>query len=308
MKSSSRVTLLDDQQQKFFGEGPCRLLKAIEVHGSLRAAAISMEMAYSKALRILKHAEDVLGYPLTTRAIGGKDGGGSLLTIEGRRFLSQYEQWRDACSAASQALFHSMFDSPAQQKTGCIIMASGMSRRFGSDKLAADFAGKPLLEWILDATEALSQNRIVLTRSEAAAKICRERNIPVIRHDLPHRNQAIRLGLAALDSSITGCLFCPADQPLVSSESVNRLLCAFNDEPGAIHRLSYGDMSGAPVLFPAWCFPELMLLPEGKGGGVLLKKYPERIRNVQAGNALELKDIDTKEALSELEKLYLSGR
>lgn len=308
MRPSSRVTLLDDQQQKFFGEGPCRLLKAIEVHGSLRAAAISMEMAYSKALRILKHAEDVLGYPLTTRAIGGKDGGGSMLTPEGRHFLLQYEQWRDACSAASRALFHGAFNPTPQQKAGCIIMASGMGRRFGSDKLAADFAGRPLLDWILDATEDLPENRIVLTRSDEAAKICRARNIPVIRHDLPHRNQAIRLGLAAMDSSITGCLFCPADQPLVSSESVNRLLCAFSDEPGAIHRLSYGDMSGAPVLFPAWCFPELMLLPEGKGGAVLLKKYPDKIRNVQAGNAFELTDIDTKEALAELERLYLSGK
>ena len=308
MKPMNRFYLLDNENNKVFGEGPYRLLKTLEETGSLRAAAQKMDMAYSKAIKMVKKAEEALAFTLTERAIGGRDGGGSMLTPEGRHFLLQYEQWRDACSAASRALFQGAFNPPSQQKTGCIIMASGMGRRFGSDKLAADFAGRPLLDWILDATEDLPENRIVLTRSDEAAKICRARNIPVIRHDLPHRNQAIRLGLAAMDSSITGCLFCPADQPLVSSESVNRLLCAFSDEPGAIHRLSFGDMSGAPVLFPAWCFPELMLLPEGKGGAVLLKKYPDKIRNVQAGSALELKDIDTKEALAELERLYLSGK
>ena len=303
MEPVTRVTLLDANRQKFFGEGPCRLLKAIEQHGSMRAAAISMEMAYSKALRILKQAEDALGYPLTARAIGGKDGGGSVLTPEGRHFLNQYELWRDACTKTNDALFKAVFDVPAQPRIGCIIMASGLGKRFGGDKLMADFAGKPMISQILDASEGLIDTRIVLTRSDGVAALCRERDIPVIRHDLPQRSQAIRLGLAALDADLDGCIFCPADQPLISPESLARLSAAFSAEPRAIHRLAFGDETGAPVLFPAWCFPELMRLPDGKGGSVLLEKYPDRVLNVQAGSALELMDVDTRDALARLESL-----
>ena len=70
MRSASRIYLLDDADQKFFGEGPCRLLRAVEETGSLRAAAISMEMAYSKANKLIKSAEASLGFPLLERAVG----------------------------------------------------------------------------------------------------------------------------------------------------------------------------------------------------------------------------------------------
>ena len=70
MKAVTRITFCDDNDEKFFGEGPCRLLHAIEETGSLRSAAISMGLAYTKALRIIKNAEAALGFPLTTRCVG----------------------------------------------------------------------------------------------------------------------------------------------------------------------------------------------------------------------------------------------
>ena len=105
MEALTRIVFVDDQRQKFFGEGPCRLLKAVEETGSLRSAAASMGMAYSKAFRLLKNAEAALGYPLTTRAVGGKNGGGSHLTAEGKEWLSRYEAYRDACVEANRRLY-----------------------------------------------------------------------------------------------------------------------------------------------------------------------------------------------------------
>ena len=54
MISDIRVFLCDDDHLRFFGEGPCRLLHLIEETGSLRAAAMSMGMAYTKALAIMR--------------------------------------------------------------------------------------------------------------------------------------------------------------------------------------------------------------------------------------------------------------
>ena len=39
MHPNIRVMLFDEDGERFFGEGPCRLLHAIEQTGSLRAAA-----------------------------------------------------------------------------------------------------------------------------------------------------------------------------------------------------------------------------------------------------------------------------
>ena len=49
MKAVTKITFLDDSGEKFFGEGPARLLNGVREHGSLRAAAMSMDMAYTKA-------------------------------------------------------------------------------------------------------------------------------------------------------------------------------------------------------------------------------------------------------------------
>ena len=80
MKPALRVMLCDDAGERFFGEGPCRLLHLIEETGSLRSAAAQMGLSYSKALRLVQHAEKELGFALTCKTIGGRGGGGSTLT------------------------------------------------------------------------------------------------------------------------------------------------------------------------------------------------------------------------------------
>lgn len=115
MKTVTKVTLTDDDGVKFFGEGPCRLLMLIEETGSLRKAAQSMDMAYSKALRLLNRAEEVLGYPLTQRTIGGSSGGGSCLTQEGKEWIEKYAAYRDACVAANRRLYLEFFPEQREE-------------------------------------------------------------------------------------------------------------------------------------------------------------------------------------------------
>ena len=109
MKTVTRITFFDQNGEKFFGEGPARLLKGVETLGSLRAAALSMEMAYTKALMMIKNAETALGYQLVIRNAGGRSGGGSKLTQEGKEWLKTYEAYRDACLQANRKLYMEFF-------------------------------------------------------------------------------------------------------------------------------------------------------------------------------------------------------
>ena len=82
---------------------------------------------------------------------------------------------------------------------GCVIMASGLSRRFGTNKLLADFCGQPMLcrAFAATATPGIAA-RIVVTRSEDVQALCRTQGVPVLLHSLPGRNDTVRLGLSAL--------------------------------------------------------------------------------------------------------------
>ncbi len=79
---------------RVFGEGLYRLLKGIELTGSLREAALGLGMAYSKAHRILSSCERNIGFPLITREIGGATGGGSKVTAAGFRIMKEYKLFR----------------------------------------------------------------------------------------------------------------------------------------------------------------------------------------------------------------------
>ena len=58
---------------------------------------------------MIKHAEKTLGFPLVIRTTGGKSGGGSYLTREGKEWLETYESYRSACLQANSKLYLEFF-------------------------------------------------------------------------------------------------------------------------------------------------------------------------------------------------------
>ena len=180
-----------------------------------------------------------------------------------------------------------MAESFSRPLIGCVIMASGLARRFGSNKLLADFGGRPLLCRALEvtATPALAA-RVVVTRSAEVKTLCDAQAVPCLLHSLPGRNDTVRLGLEALLEqcpNLAGCIFLRA---------IFRLGARAAHGPDTV--------VGSPVLFGCGYFPALRTLPEGKGGSVVLKAHPEQVQIVYAQRREELLDADTPEALEEL--------
>lgn len=95
--------------EKCFGPGPAALLEATERLGSLRAAAAEADMAYSKAWTSLRACEQALGLPLLERAAGGRRGGGSRLTREGRELLTAYRTLEQRMAEEGDRLLRELF-------------------------------------------------------------------------------------------------------------------------------------------------------------------------------------------------------
>lgn len=77
----------------FFGMGPVVLLQRIDDTSSIAKAAKSMNMAYTKALRIIRRAEAAIGQPLIKATTGGAGGGGSVLTENARTLVRAYQSF-----------------------------------------------------------------------------------------------------------------------------------------------------------------------------------------------------------------------
>lgn len=94
---------------KCFGPGVAQLLHRVQQLHSLRAAALSMDMAYSKAWTIVKNSEKALGFPLLTSTTGGKGGGGAALTPRCVQLLDAYDSFCKRLQNAAAALFDEEF-------------------------------------------------------------------------------------------------------------------------------------------------------------------------------------------------------
>lgn len=95
--------------ERVFGPGVAELMKQVQIHHSLRSAALAMEMAYSKAWRIIRNAERGFGCKLLSSTIGGRNGGGAVLTPEGEEILAAYQRFAADINAYSQACFQDAF-------------------------------------------------------------------------------------------------------------------------------------------------------------------------------------------------------
>ena len=114
------VRLYTDDNQRCFGPGIATLLERVRAHKSLRSAAASMGMAYSKAWRIIRTAEEVFGCKMLDSTIGGRGGGGAVLTPEAERLLAAYEAYVADVTAYAQSKVETVLGFYRELEQECI--------------------------------------------------------------------------------------------------------------------------------------------------------------------------------------------
>lgn len=182
---------------------------------------------------------------------------------------------------------------------GCVLMASGLSRRFGKNKLLEEAQGVSLYKRALDALSPglFARAAVVSQYGEILAAGERAGFLPVFNPDAGEGiSTSIRLGLLQMEET-DGTLFSVCDQPWLTRESVARLVAAFCAQPGRIAALAWKGARGNPVIFPRTRYPALLALRGDAGGGAVIAACGEPPLLVEAGLERELRDVDTPRAL-----------
>ncbi len=81
---------LEVGEQPFLGRGRIELLERIAESGSISAAARAMGMSYKAAWDAVDAVNNLSATPLVVRTTGGRHGGGTRLTDEGRRVVAAF--------------------------------------------------------------------------------------------------------------------------------------------------------------------------------------------------------------------------
>lgn len=92
-----------------FGPGVARIMDLVKETGSLTKAYDTMGLSSSKGWKMLKRAEDDLGFPLIISTVGGSGGGNSKVSEEGQLILDKYREFNRELNKQSQIIFDNIF-------------------------------------------------------------------------------------------------------------------------------------------------------------------------------------------------------
>ncbi len=192
-------------------------------------------------------------------------------------------------------------------KLGCVIQASGHSRRFnGENKLLHILDGKMVIEYIFERLPRQSFSKIlVVTRSEEIKEIAKAYNLNCVLHAKPLHSDTVKIGLEQMKNT-DACMFCVADQPLCKKESYEKLAQKSSEHPENIVRLYYNDTPASPVIFPKHLYAQLMELQGETGGTPVVKNNASLIIKLHCEDEYEVYDIDSKEDFKELNSVLMN--
>jgi molybdenum cofactor cytidylyltransferase len=183
---------------------------------------------------------------------------------------------------------------------GAVILAAGMSRRFGSPKQLAGVDGRTLLEGVVARARAAGLDPIVAVvpvwLAEPAA-VARE-DVRWVRNPFPERglSLSLRLGLGALDGGVAAAVILLGDQPRMPSSTLAAVLAARGNRP--VVAAEAGGVLAPPVLLERSQFDSVEQLRGDIGLRGWLRSHADLVEAVPVGN--HSPDVDTPEDLSRL--------
>lgn len=81
---------LENKGEVIAGNGKINLLKMIDELGSIQRGAQKMGLSYRHAWGMIQKMEQRAGFKLVKTAVGGKEGGGAILTSRGQELVQKY--------------------------------------------------------------------------------------------------------------------------------------------------------------------------------------------------------------------------
>ncbi|BAN90862.1 PucB-like protein [Aeropyrum camini SY1 = JCM 12091] len=188
-----------------------------------------------------------------------------------------------------------------------VVLAAGLSRRMGFNKLLAPLCGKRVLWHVLELVagfEGVLEGAVVVTNSEVAEVLGRERppgrpgffRVVVNREPWKGLSSSVKLGVEAAPRA-RAYLFFNGDRPFVSRLTVARVLALYMARRPLIAAPMAGGAIAPPVVVDSRLRGELLRLSGDTGVRSLFGKYRGRMEVVEVDDPGLHLDIDTPEDL-----------
>jgi len=199
--------------------------------------------------------------------------------------------------------------------TAGVVLAAGLSRRMGRNKLLVPVEGVPMVRRVAEAALAGGLVPVVVVVRGGADDVRQAlEGLPVTFAETGRPeaglSSSLRVGIAALRAhgaansrdtcpAVAAAMVLLGDMPWVESSDVRRLVQAFDPEAGrAICVPVHAGRRGNPVLWASSYFADMMRLRGDVGARSLLQRHAAYVHEVRVDSDGVLRDVDTPEAIA----------
>jgi len=195
----------------------------------------------------------------------------------------------------------------AAPRIGAVLLAAGLSRRMGQNKLLIRFDSETLVRRSARVLIEAGLDPVLVVTGHEAEKIRAALDGLALRfiHNPNYEEglaSSLVRGITALETeAVEAGLVALADMPLIGPEQIKRLLEAYSPADGRLICVPvYDGKQGNPVLWDAGVFDEMKQLTGDRGAKALLAAHQGEIAEIDFGDPSILIDVDTPEALARL--------
>jgi molybdenum cofactor cytidylyltransferase len=192
-------------------------------------------------------------------------------------------------------------DEPLREvhkRVTAVVLAAGESKRMGRSKQLLPWGETTVLgQTLANLARSLVHETLVVTGHErqTITAIAINQGAPVVHNpDYAHGEMlsSLQVAVAGLPADRSAVLVMLADQPMVGSETIDRLLIAYWQGRGRLVAPLHDGRRGNPVIIDRCFFEELLALPPGGAPRTLLRRHPEELYLLAVDDAAVLQDLD----------------
>lgn len=176
-----------------------------------------------------------------------------------------------------------------------IIMASGSSRRMGKNKLKLKYKEKFIFEYVIDLVSSYPfDEKIIVTNDLDIIKYAEDNKITSYTNEeaIIGKSESIKIGIRNSKQK-NACMFFVCDQPLLTKETVDKIIEKFNADKSLITFPIYLENRGSPMIFPPEHREKLLKLEKDQGGVILIDQ--SNSQSLIINSSIENLDIDIEE-------------
>jgi molybdenum cofactor cytidylyltransferase len=191
---------------------------------------------------------------------------------------------------------------PTNYNTGAILLAAGLSSRFGASKLLAELDnGTTVFAQTYSRLKLAVLDVLVVTRPEIASQLMLT-SPELLVFDNAQDGMGATLAFASRNlPSWDSALICLADMPFISTQTY-KVIAQTSDVDSIVVPICQGKKAN-PVSFGSRFFSELQNLSGDTGAREILKRHPDSIKRIEITEHGVLDDIDTPADLVRLQSI-----